>query len=80
MNSKVGVQGAMVVDTNKMITVRRLRITLTKSAKKGRDERGGMSLLIRTLKGLREKSSCSYDMVPTCDRSLEAYVLKPKGC
>jgi hypothetical protein len=33
-NSKIGVQGAMLVDTNKMIIVRRLRMTLTKRAKK----------------------------------------------
>jgi hypothetical protein len=36
MNSKIGVQGAMVVDTNEMITVRRLRMSLTKTAKKAR--------------------------------------------
>jgi RNase P/RNase MRP subunit p29 len=36
MNSKIGVQGAMVVDTNEMITVRRLRMSLTKIAKKAR--------------------------------------------
>jgi hypothetical protein len=35
-NSKIGVQGAMVVGTNKMITVRRLRMTPTKRAKKAR--------------------------------------------
>jgi hypothetical protein len=36
MNSKVGVQGAMLLGTNEMITVRRLRITPIKSAKKAR--------------------------------------------
>jgi hypothetical protein len=36
MNSKISVQGAMVVDTNEMITVRRLRMSLTKTAKKAR--------------------------------------------
>jgi hypothetical protein len=57
-NSKIGVQGAMVVGTNKMITVRRLRMTPTKRAKKGKGERGRMSLLITTLKVLkREKFS-----------------------
>jgi hypothetical protein len=57
-NSKIGVQGAMVVGTNKMITVRRLRMTPTKRAKKGKGDRGRMSLLITTLKVLkREKFS-----------------------
>jgi hypothetical protein len=36
MNSKVVVQGAMLLGTNEMITVRRLRITPIKSAKKAR--------------------------------------------
>jgi hypothetical protein len=35
-NSKIGVQGAMLVGTNKMITLRRLRMTPTKRAKKAR--------------------------------------------
>jgi hypothetical protein len=35
MNSKIGVQCAMLVDTNEMITMR-LRMTPTKSAKKAR--------------------------------------------
>jgi hypothetical protein len=35
-NLKIGVQGAMLVGTNEMITVRRLRMTPTKSAKKVR--------------------------------------------
>jgi hypothetical protein len=57
-NSKIGVQGAMLVGTKETITMRRLRMTPTKSAKKGKDERGRMSLLIRTLKALkREKFS-----------------------
>jgi hypothetical protein len=34
MNSKIGVQGAMLVGTNEMITMRRFRMTPTKSAKK----------------------------------------------
>jgi hypothetical protein len=34
MNSKIGVQGAMLVSTNETVTVRRLRMTLTKRAKK----------------------------------------------
>jgi hypothetical protein len=38
-NSKIGVQGAMLVTTNEMITVRRLRMSPTKRAKKGKDER-----------------------------------------
>jgi hypothetical protein len=36
MNSKIGVQGAMVVSANKMITVRMLRMTPTKRQKKVR--------------------------------------------
>jgi hypothetical protein len=55
INSKIGVQGAMLVGTNKMITMRRLRMTLIKRAKKGKDERGRMSLLIRTLKDLKRE-------------------------
>jgi hypothetical protein len=54
-NSKIGVQGAMLVGTNEMITVRRLRMTLTKRAKKGEGERGRMSLLITTLKALKKE-------------------------
>jgi hypothetical protein len=52
---KIGVQGAMLVDTNKMIIVRRLRMTLTKRAKKGEGERGRMSLLITILKALKRE-------------------------
>jgi hypothetical protein len=52
-NSKIGVQCAMLVGTNEMITVRRLRMTSTKRAKKGECERERMSLLIRTLKALK---------------------------
>jgi hypothetical protein len=55
-NSNIGVQGAMLVGTNKIVTLRWLRITPTKRAKKGEGERGRMSLLIGTLKALnREK-------------------------
>jgi hypothetical protein len=36
MNSKIDVQGAMLVSTNEMIMVRRLRMTPTKRAKKVR--------------------------------------------
>jgi hypothetical protein len=36
MNSKIGVQGVMLVGTNETITVRRLRMTPTKRAKKAR--------------------------------------------
>jgi hypothetical protein len=50
MNSKIGVQGAMLVGTNEMITVRRLMMTPTKRAKKAR-----MSLLITTLKALKRE-------------------------
>jgi hypothetical protein len=45
-NSKVGVQGAMLVSTNEMITVRRLRMTPTEGAKKGKDKRGRIPLPI----------------------------------
>jgi hypothetical protein len=55
MNSKIGVQGAMLVDTNKTIIVRRLRMTPIKRAKKGEGERGRMSLLITTLKALKRE-------------------------
>jgi hypothetical protein len=51
-NSKIDVQGAMLVSTNKMETVRRLGMTTIKKSKKGEGERGRMSLLIRTLKTL----------------------------
>jgi hypothetical protein len=53
-NSKIGVQGAMLVGTNETITVRRLRMTPTK-IEKGEGERGRMSLLIRTLKALKRE-------------------------
>jgi hypothetical protein len=36
MNSKIGVQGAMLVGTNETITVRRSRMTPTKRTKKVR--------------------------------------------
>jgi hypothetical protein len=45
----------MLVGTNEMIIVRRLRITPTKRAKKGEGERGKMSLLIMTLKALKRE-------------------------
>jgi hypothetical protein len=52
-NSKIGVQHAMLVNTNEIIT---MRMIPTKRAIKGKDERGRMSLPIRTLKNLeREK-------------------------
>jgi hypothetical protein len=54
-NSKIGVQGAMLVGTNEKITVRRLRMCPTKRAKKGKDERGRMPLLIKTLKALKRE-------------------------
>jgi hypothetical protein len=53
MNSKV--QGAMLISTNGMIRVRRLRMSPTKRAKKGKDERGRMPLLIRTFKALKRE-------------------------
>jgi hypothetical protein len=54
-NSKIGVQGAMLVSTNEMITVKRLRMTATKRAKKGDGERVRMRLLITTLKALKRE-------------------------
>jgi hypothetical protein len=48
----------MLVGTNKTITMRRLGMTPTKRAKKGKEESVRMSLPIRTLKALqREKFS-----------------------
>jgi hypothetical protein len=55
MNSKMGVQRAMLVDTNKTIIVKRLRMTPTKIAIKGKGKRERMTLLIRTLKGLKRE-------------------------
>jgi hypothetical protein len=42
----------MLVGTNEMITMRRLRMTPTKGAKEGEGERGIMSLLITTFLAL----------------------------
>jgi hypothetical protein len=56
-NLKIGDQGAILVGTNKTITVRRLRMTPTKRAKKGEGERGRMSLLITTLKAIKREKS-----------------------
>jgi hypothetical protein len=55
MNSKIGVQRTMLVDTNEMIIVRRLRMNPIKRAIKGKDERGRMPLLIRILKGIKRE-------------------------
>jgi hypothetical protein len=52
-NSKIGVQGAMLVSTNETIIVRRLRMSSTKRAKKGKDKIGRMPHRIRTLKALK---------------------------
>jgi hypothetical protein len=79
-NSKIGVQGVVLVGTNEMIIMRRLRMSPIKRVKKGKDERGRMPLPMRTLKALKREKICSCDVVPTYDRPLEAYVLKPKGC
>jgi hypothetical protein len=57
MNSNIGVQCAMLVNTNEMITLRRLRTTPTKRIIKCKDKRGRMSLLIRKLKGLKREKS-----------------------
>jgi hypothetical protein len=58
MNLNIGIQSAMLVSTNKTMVVRRFRMTPTKRAKRGKDERRRMSLPIGTLKGLkREKFS-----------------------
>jgi hypothetical protein len=58
MNSKIDFQGTMLVSINETIIVRRLRMTPTKRAKKGKGKRGRMSLPIMTLKALkREKFS-----------------------
>jgi hypothetical protein len=55
VNSNICVQGAMLVGTNETITVRMLRMTPTKRAKKGNDERERMPLSTRTVKGLKRK-------------------------
>jgi hypothetical protein len=56
MNSKIGVQCVMLVGINETITMRRLRVTPTKRAKKCKGKRGRMSLMITTVKALnREK-------------------------
>jgi hypothetical protein len=55
INSQMGVQCAMLVGTNKTVTVRRLRMTPTKRAKKGRGESEKLSLMIRTLKALKRE-------------------------
>jgi hypothetical protein len=54
-NLKIGVQGAMLVGKNEMIIVRRLRMSLTERAKKGKDERGRMPPPIKTLKALKRE-------------------------
>jgi hypothetical protein len=54
-NSKIGVQGAMLVSTNKMIIVRNLGMTPTKRAKNGEGKRGRTSLLIMTSKALKRE-------------------------
>jgi hypothetical protein len=45
----------MPIGRNETITVRRLRMTPTKRAKKGEGKRGRMSLLITTLKALKRE-------------------------
>jgi hypothetical protein len=45
----------MPVDTNETIIMRRLMMTTTKRAIKGKYERGRMPLSIRTLKGLKRE-------------------------
>jgi hypothetical protein len=55
MNSKISIQGAMLVGSNETITVRRLRMNPTKRAKKDKDERGRMPLPITTLKALKRE-------------------------
>jgi hypothetical protein len=55
MNSKIGVQHAILVDTNETITMRRLRMTPTKRTIKGKDKRGRVPLPIKTLKGLKRE-------------------------
>jgi hypothetical protein len=59
MNSKIGVQRAMLVDTNKMIIVMMLRMTPIKRAIKSKDKKGRMTLTIRTLKGIKKEKFSS---------------------
>jgi hypothetical protein len=70
MNFKIGVQGAMLIDTNEMIIVRWLRMSPTKRAKKGKDKRGRMSLPIKTLKTLKREKVPALVMwyLPVIDR------------
>jgi hypothetical protein len=59
MNSKIGVQRAMLIDTNKMIIVMMLMMTPIKRAIKSKDEKGRMTLTIRTLKGIKKEKFSS---------------------
>jgi hypothetical protein len=45
----------MLVSTNETIIVRRLKMIPTKRAKIGKNERGRMSLTIRTMKALKRE-------------------------
>jgi hypothetical protein len=62
INSKIGVQGAMLVGTNKMITTRRLRMTLIKRAK----ERQGRK---------RENVTPNQDIEGSKERKVSALVM-----
>ena len=51
MNSKISVQGAMLVDTNGTTTMRKIPTII-----RGKDERGRTQLLqIKTIKGLKRE-------------------------
>jgi hypothetical protein len=51
MNSKIGVQGAMLVSTNRMTTLRKIPTRI-----RGKDGRGRTPLLqIKTVKGLKRE-------------------------
>jgi hypothetical protein len=65
-NSEIGVQCAMLVGTNKTITVRRLRMTPRKRAKKAWAKRKNVTP-DHDIEGSKEKSSRFCDVVSTCD-------------
>jgi hypothetical protein len=55
MDSNIGVQGAMLIGTNEMITVRRLRMTPTKKEKKRQGPKRKNATLDQDIKGSKER-------------------------
>jgi hypothetical protein len=61
-NSNISVQGAMLVSTNGMTTLRKIPIII-----RGKDGRGITPLLqIKIVKGLKREKFLPCDVVPTC--------------